>query len=77
MTNTRASLNQAKNNQAKSSNMIAGYMEQLLKIIQGYEEKTSATLGMVAEMKIFEEKLKNLEKENSLLKEQVTKKDKT
>ena len=57
--------------------MIAGYMEQLLKIIQGYEEKTSATLGMVAEMKIFEEKLKNLEKENSLLKEQVTKKDKT
>ena len=38
----------------------------------------NATTGMMAEMKkIFDEKIQNLVKENSLLKEQVTKKEKT
>ena len=48
-----------------------------MKIVQVYKEKNNATSRMVAEMKnIFEKKLQNLEKENILLKEQVTKKDK-
>ena len=49
-----------------------------MKIIQSNEVKNNATSGMVTEMKkMFDEKLQNLEKENSLLKEQVIKKDKT
>ena len=53
-------------------------MEHLMKIIQGYQEKNNTTTRMMAEMKkMFEENFQNLEKENSLLKEQVTKKYKT
>ena len=52
-------------------------MEQLMGIIQRYQEKNNATLGMMPEMKkMFEEKFNDLEKENNLLKEQFFK-DKT
>ena len=44
--------------------------------IQGYEEMKNATSRMVAKMKkMFEEKFNDLEKENSLFKEQVIKKN--
>ena len=50
-------------------------MEQLMKIVQGYEEKNNATTGMMAEMKkMFEEKLQTLEKENDMLKKRPTRK---
>ena len=75
--NNRALIKFLDNNHVDSSNMIAADMEQLMEIIQGYEEKANATSGMVADMKrMFEEKLENMEKENNLLKEQFTKKDK-
>ena len=62
-TSTRVSSNQAENNQAETNNMITAQMEQLMKIIQGYEENNNATTGMMAEMKnMFDEKLQNLEK---------------
>ena len=72
--NTRVSPNLHGNNHAKSSNMIASRMQQLIGIIQGYEEKISTTLGMVVHKKqMFEENLENLEKENNLLKEKFAK----
>ena len=46
-TSTRVSLNQVENNQAETNNMVIAQMEQLMKIIQGYEEKNNATIGMM------------------------------
>ena len=75
-TNTRGSPNVIDNNNNELSTIMA-QMEQLMGIIQGYMERTNVTLGMVVEMKkMFEEKQKELEKKNTLLKDQMTKKDK-
>ena len=49
-------------------------MNQLAKIIQGYEEKNNAMMEMMIEMKkMFEEKLRTLEMENNVLKEKAGK----
>ena len=63
---------------AESSNPMNLQMKQLIKVIQGYEEKNNATAGMMNEMKkIVDEKLQALEKENNSLKEKTNVKDRT
>ena len=47
-------------------------IDQLAKMIQGYEEKNNATAEMTVEMnRMFDEKLQALEKENNVLKEKA------
>ena len=51
------------------SNSETLQMNQLAKMIQGYEEKNNATTEMMIEMKkMFKEKLRTLEMENNVLK---------
>ena len=76
--NTKISPNQVDNNQGESNNLVTTQMEQLMKIIQGYEEQNSATVGMMNQMKrIFDEKLQALEKDNNIMKERTNKKGRT
>ena len=52
-------------------------MEQLIKVIQGYGEKSSATTGMMVAMKkMFDEKLQTLEREKNIPKERTNRDDK-
>ena len=56
----------------ESSNLQALQIDQLAKMIQGYEEKNNAATEMMMEMKrMFDEKLQALEKENNVLKEKA------
>ena len=56
----------------ESSNPKTLQVNQLAKMIQGYEEKNNATAEMMMGMKImFDEKLQALEKENNVQKEKA------
>ena len=56
----------------ESSNPEALQIDQLAKMIQGYEEKNNATAEMMMEMKkMFDEKLQSIERENNALKEKA------
>ena len=58
----------------ETSNPETLQMNQLAKMIQGYEEKNNATTEMMGEMKkMFEEKMRALEIENNILKEKAGK----
>ena len=58
----------------ETSNLEILQMNQLVKMIQGYEEKNNATTEMMGEMKkMFEEKMQALEMENNILKEKAGK----
>ena len=58
----------------ETSNPEMLQMNQLAKMIQGYEEKNNATTEMTIEInKMFEEKLQTLEMENNVLKEKARK----
>ena len=58
----------------ETSNPETLQMNQLAKMIQGYEEKNNATTEMMVEMKkMFEEKMQALEMENNILKEKAGK----
>ena len=60
----------------ESSNPVTLQMDQLAKMIQGYEEKNNATTEMIKDMrKMFDEKLQALEEENKVLKEKANKKE--
>ena len=60
----------------ESSNPVTLQMDQLAKMIQGYEEKNNATTEMIKDMrKMFGEKLQALEEENKVLKEKANKKE--
>ena len=49
-------------------------MDQLAKMIKGYEEKNNTTTEMMKDTrKVFKEKLQALEKENKVLKEKANK----
>ena len=54
----------------ESSNLAILKIDQLAKMIQGYEEKNNATVEMMNDMrKMFDEKPQALERENKVLKE--------
>ena len=56
----------------ESSNPKTMQINQLAKMIQGYEEKNNATAEMMMEIKrMFDEKLQTLEKENNFLREKA------
>ena len=58
----------------ETSNPETLQLNQLAKMIQGYEEKNNATTEMMIEMKkMFEEKMRTLEMENNVLKEKAGK----
>ena len=64
----------ANTNVGESSNPRAMQVDQLAKMIQGYEEKNNATIEMMMEMrKMFNEKFQALEKENNVLKQKLGK----
>ena len=53
-------------------------MDQLAKMIQGYEKKNNVTTKMMNDMWImFDEKLQALERENNILKEKTNFKNRT
>ena len=60
----------ANTNEGESSNLGVRQVDQLAKMIQGYEEKNKATAEMMMEMRrMFDEKFQALEKENNALKQ--------
>ena len=60
----------ANTNVGESSNPGMMQVDQLAKMIQGYEEKNKATTKMMMEMtRMFDEKFQALEKENNALKQ--------
>ena len=64
----------ANTNVGESSNPGATQVDQLAKMIQGYEENNNTTAEMMMEMrKMFDEKFQALEKENNALKQKARK----